>query len=117
MIWILGVIVSLIQVIQGFRQKKPWLIITCLLLAIALVFLGVDQVNRNNGERKHLTERIDTLIANRAKDSLFNDTFLKKLLDSFHIKKDSITNTPKFIGGKYQTNIDKARDVFIGDRR
>ena len=126
---LLGALLILIPLIRevtkgqkkGKRKVTPYLIFLIVSFGL-LVYFGIDKINRDakekrladNSKRKS-EERIDTLSNNIVELTQLNKDnleFMKRLKDKFSIVKDSANEPRKII---YNTNIDKARDVYIGN--
>lgn len=95
------------------------------LLSFVLGFLsivsGLAIVHNNDIDKDKADQKIDSLhnevrLGSRtlANVKYSQDKFEKVLLEKFNIKKDPITNQPKKIN-LYNTNIDKAQTVNIGN--
>lgn len=121
MFLILGTFFAVVQLINEWKKKRR-IYFVLLLIAIGIfIWLGIDQINRNNKDKADsknkfstLQQSFDSLIKQgnikQAKDSEFQNS----LLEEYKIARDSATNKPKQVN--YNTKIDKARDVYIGDK-
>lgn len=106
------------------RELSRWLlavVVGCLFL----IWLGYDKINRDQKKEESLTvlnsnfnnatarlTHSDSLNAILTKKVDSSNAFMKALKESFNIVKDA-NNKPV----KYETKINTARDVYIGDRR
>jgi hypothetical protein len=122
MIWILGAIVSLWEIIKSLKNEKSALKISIFTLGlIVFVWLGIDQINRIDRDKKRNDNRFsalqtsfDSVIKQGSIKHASDSEFQKSLLEEYKIARDSATNKPKQVN--YNTKIDKARDVYIGDK-
>jgi hypothetical protein len=127
MLFFLGATITAIQFRQELSKKgnKAYITFLGVVILLFLVF-GVRKTILDYKEKSNTANQITT-ISNRienlqaqktqdstklVKDSIANAEFQKKLFDQFGILRDSTTNKPV----KYNTEIKKARDVYIGDR-
>jgi hypothetical protein len=103
-------------------KKSPIRITIAIILAAILVLIGWDKVNRDNKKdekierlnanwegAKNQVAHLDSLNIQLTKKVDSSNAFMKDLKESFHIVKDE-NNKPV----KYETNINNARDVYIG---
>lgn len=119
------VLIGLIAIPEIRRNKK--LLISSVIIFILLVWLGIDKINRDNQKdednknqmvvffgkidsSKHIVDSLNATIKN---SNTQTNQFLKRLDSSFNITVDSLRNAP--VKKTFNTNIEKARDVYIGD--
>lgn len=112
--------------IPEIRKSKKYRVIIVILILL-LCWLGYDKISRDDKLRNNNDAKIDSLNRNvkdiltkAERDSTLNANrdeldkeFQEKLLKDFKIFRDSANNKPILVD-KYTTNIEKARDVFIG---
>lgn len=122
-ILIVGIVISIVQSVQGktIKSKTLWWFV-----ALILIALGVNQIISNTSEKEKekivmndLKKNIEDLINQKRADSLeriSNDVrdsiFEARLFNEFKISRDSINNRPvRYI---YNTHIRNADKVNIG---
>lgn len=117
-ILILGVPL-IIEAIKAKRSKV--LIFIYVVCCIGLVFLGYDKIKRDNRKEivntkkdSALNQQIIILQKSISNDSTERREVYKKLESKFDIIIDSTKNPVKV--STYNTNFEKARDVYIGDK-
>lgn len=128
MIWILGAIFSLIQLIQGVKTKKSITMIILLSCSFLLfIGLGLNQIYSNKQEKVGVNNQFESLNSKfkdlqkqksmdssaRVKENAEKIKFESTLFENFGIKRDTLKNIPI----KYNINFEKVRDVFIGDHK
>ena len=117
----IGILILLIPILlmPEVRRSKFYKIFF-VIASIFLFWLGTDKIKRDkktelltNKSKDSLNIQIRSLRDDFSKYKQSENEFLIKLKTNFNIGRDSIKNSPI----KYNTTIEKARDVYIGDRK
>jgi hypothetical protein len=106
----------IIEAISAKRSKG--LIVLYVLCCVFLIFLGADKIKRDNikegiarNDKAELKSSIENLQMSISIDSAERKALYEKLEEKFNIIIDSQGNPTKI----FNTKIEKARDVYIGN--
>lgn len=107
---------------KGKKKLTPYLLFLVVSFCL-LVYFGIDKINRDGKEKKFVEDsrkksdkKIDSLsnhMVELTQINMDNIEFMRRLKEKFYIVRDSANEPRKIV---FNTNIDKARDVYIGGK-
>lgn len=118
-ILLLGLLISVIPIIrESFLKRNKIFILAMLFMAALFFYFSCNKISADNLNNDRSAKKIDSLLVSikeihnlKNKDSLLFEQFVRRLKDSFNIRRDPISNQPIQI---YNTHIYKAETVKIG---